>query len=1121
MPTLDELSFSTSTIRSSRREDASTPSKDHFNSVFNSVYHSSSSDTYLETLTTTLQSTGLSWVNLIGPREFIGEGSQFVAYSENMIRDTRDGGALVRRVAAKQSKFEWHSDRPLELSDSRIRKHLHHMYLEIMALTMPGLRDHPNIIRLFAWSMCALSYRVVPQLVMELATSNLTQIVSSKTERLSPEQRLALCMDVAHGLDAIHHCGLVHGDLKPDNVLIIQEGNQRHAKLADFGLCVFEQDVQEGVRLGGTPGWLAPEVQAGKLLDKEGLVRADTFSYGLLLWRVMLHQGKVLRTSATQSASSEALQELTVPSGNGEKIDNLLRESLPLLLASESYCRPASVVVILGDCNSWTCDYEHAANTVSFGDMKVPPGGETIDMTGSFNSQNSSNDQDPWPYPTSRMFGWEILALPVNFESGLCDRVFRDSYAVPVDVLLGLFLRMTVPWADHTPNHKVLEVLCVAALRGSLPARAMILFVHEYFQVNLTPQVDENVEKWLENAVVDGSVFAAHREQSINGRDAVNELLNDFRRRGGYHLHFDLETEDQHRIDSANKNLRATSSNTANEVKYGTIDEVCRNLNIKDSVLNHLGATAEKSTLVYLACMRGSWPLAQKLIGRNCDISAAFGPFNLDCLHWLFAIDESLQFDATSSLIEHGANINALATEVVPFPHYPFFLPSGSPLHWATILACQTTITCLLRCGADVLLRDGSDPYRFDRDIRYYHHFSGGPRCETFSIPEARPQGLSPLDYAAIQFNPFIFEALAEHNLSINVNDTDEEGHTVLHRLSSEPVYRTRLGVPYSIRPMQGSWQNRYEALEKTLLAIIALGGDLELLTKGGEISIIGRQQKQQKTQYTPLMLAVQRGQTDVVRALLNAGASVHTRNNLGQTALFFKQYDSKAYRDCVYLLCEHGADVQVRDLDGRTPVCIAATIGEIAIVDFMLSRGADIDSRQDGDDNIDASGQRVKTSDSIFTFLAKSVPEALDNQYDIDVAQLLEKHVLTCNDEAKRTRVMTVGRSTGQTLLHLFSTRGMPACVRTLLKAGVDVNTISVRTFLRTIGEDESVWDVRQETPLDGLIDFRAGRRRMMEQDAMWPIRVYEHRMKLDEEIDRALRDAGGVSFAEIDGEA
>jgi tetratricopeptide (TPR) repeat protein len=84
--------------------------------------------------------------------------------------------------------------------------------------------------------------------------------------------RVAMLLDA---LAALHDRGWVHGDLKPDNVLV---GDDDRPVLIDFGLALGRDDVERGLR--GTLGWIAPEVLAGG--DASGL--SDLYSLGVLAY---------------------------------------------------------------------------------------------------------------------------------------------------------------------------------------------------------------------------------------------------------------------------------------------------------------------------------------------------------------------------------------------------------------------------------------------------------------------------------------------------------------------------------------------------------------------------------------------------------------------------------------------------------------------------------------------------------------------------------------------------------------------------------------------------------------------------------------------------------------------
>ena len=102
-----------------------------------------------------------------------------------------------------------------------------------------------------------------------------------------------LLVGVADGLAAAHAAGIVHRDVKPDNILVSTHG---YAKLADFGLAkLFEvpadatatsPEAARQTHLGmivGTLAYMSPEQAAGKPADG----RSDIFSFGVVLYEVL------------------------------------------------------------------------------------------------------------------------------------------------------------------------------------------------------------------------------------------------------------------------------------------------------------------------------------------------------------------------------------------------------------------------------------------------------------------------------------------------------------------------------------------------------------------------------------------------------------------------------------------------------------------------------------------------------------------------------------------------------------------------------------------------------------------------------------------------------------------
>src|SRR5215475_7424848 len=111
---------------------------------------------------------------------------------------------------------------------------------------------------------------------------NLKELVL-RTGRLSVQNALALALAVANGLAFAHDHGLVHRDVKPQNVLLSREGE---VKVTDSGIArslhVDHGMTQTGTVLG-TSEYLAPEQASGKAVSPA----TDVYSLGVVLWELL------------------------------------------------------------------------------------------------------------------------------------------------------------------------------------------------------------------------------------------------------------------------------------------------------------------------------------------------------------------------------------------------------------------------------------------------------------------------------------------------------------------------------------------------------------------------------------------------------------------------------------------------------------------------------------------------------------------------------------------------------------------------------------------------------------------------------------------------------------------
>ena len=130
---------------------------------------------------------------------------------------------------------------------------------------------------------------VVPYFVMEYLTGiSLAQLLRAE-KTIDSARAGELVLQCASGLAAAHAAGVIHRDLKPDNVFLIRNGDREFVKLLDFGVAKMA-GAGRLTRAGmvfGTPHYMSPEQAAGQSVDH----RADIYALGVILYECLT--GKV------------------------------------------------------------------------------------------------------------------------------------------------------------------------------------------------------------------------------------------------------------------------------------------------------------------------------------------------------------------------------------------------------------------------------------------------------------------------------------------------------------------------------------------------------------------------------------------------------------------------------------------------------------------------------------------------------------------------------------------------------------------------------------------------------------------------------------------------------------
>ncbi|QYX79684.1 serine/threonine-protein kinase [Streptomyces akebiae] len=211
--------------------------------------------------------------------------------------------------------------------------------------------DHPNVVSVRDLVVDGNDLA----LVMDLVRGTDLRTRLDRERRMAPEAAVAIVADIADGLAAAHAVGVVHRDVKPENVLLDMQGplgpgGAHPALLTDFGVAKLIDSPQRtrATKIIGTPDYLAPEIVEG--LPPRAAV--DIYALATVLYELLAgftpfgggHPGAVLRRHVTETVVPlpgipEELWQLLVqclakaPASRlrASELGARLREQLPLL----------------------------------------------------------------------------------------------------------------------------------------------------------------------------------------------------------------------------------------------------------------------------------------------------------------------------------------------------------------------------------------------------------------------------------------------------------------------------------------------------------------------------------------------------------------------------------------------------------------------------------------------------------------------------------------------------------------------------------------------------------------------------------------------------------------------
>jgi tRNA A-37 threonylcarbamoyl transferase component Bud32 len=201
---------------------------------------------------------------------------------------------------------------------------------------------HPNLVDVFAFGVLpdGRAYFVMEWLQGETLAERLQK------GRMPVPRALDVLLQIVDALEAAHEKGVVHRDLKPQNIFVDERGDKTRVKLLDFGIAKLADSdasvpkTRSGVAMG-TAGYMSPEQARGKNVDH----RTDTYALGCVAYEMLLGQLPFVADTAIDILAMHLASAVPAPRSKWPTMPLGLEKILMQMLSKEPDGRPSLMQV--------------------------------------------------------------------------------------------------------------------------------------------------------------------------------------------------------------------------------------------------------------------------------------------------------------------------------------------------------------------------------------------------------------------------------------------------------------------------------------------------------------------------------------------------------------------------------------------------------------------------------------------------------------------------------------------------------------------------------------------------------------------------------------------------------
>lgn len=314
-----------------------------------------------------------------------------------------------------------------------------HEYRERFALEAraAGKLAHPGIVTIFDAGEDPETHE--PFFVMEyVAGRPLSEEIAAGGGRLPLTKSLQIACQIADALQYAHSNGVIHGDIKPANILIAEDGRP---KIADFGVARLSQSVATHAgKIFGSPAYMAPELLSGG--EPDG--RSDLFSLGVMFYSMLTgfrpFQGNSAQTVCFKVMNVEPLPVSSLQADLPPDLDRIVQRAM----AKDTRERYQSGADFAADLRAFVSNDDSFADATRF-------------FTRVLEQDRAAAKEQSGPLILTRRFVAEAAVAVVLIASVFTGVEFVHKYREAASLLPGLAalphapqIHKTIPWNPPT-----------------------------------------------------------------------------------------------------------------------------------------------------------------------------------------------------------------------------------------------------------------------------------------------------------------------------------------------------------------------------------------------------------------------------------------------------------------------------------------------------------------------------------------------------------------------------------------------------------------------------------------------------------------------------------------------